>query len=181
MGKKNLIEKLTKKLKREPTAQEIETAKQLLQAKKRAAAQAAPAEATETATAPAAAPTAPAAAPTAPAAAASEPGTSSGQKRAADAPAAAPGAARAPKKPKSLPQKESPEYLAALMTTIEKFESAAKLPKVLADTLRATKEPPSSSKLPYRGYIEQMMKQTAECVSLMEEASKFLGVDQQPE
>jgi hypothetical protein len=30
---------------------------------------------------------------------------------------------------------------------------------VLAETLHATKEPASSTKLPYRGMIEQMMKQ----------------------
>ena len=67
-----------------------------------------------------------------------------------------------------------------MMSAIDKMESAAKLPKVMSGTLRATKESPSSSKLPYREILEEMIKQTAECVILMEGAAKFLGDDQQP-
>ena len=152
MGKK-LVATLTKKLGREPTTDEIKKAKKLLKARKQAAAEAAAVEAPT-------APTVPAAAPSA-------------QKRPAAAPAAA-AAAKKPRAPKKLPQKEDPEYLAALMTTIEKMEAAAKLPKLLAETLRATKEPASSTRLPYRGMMEQVVKQTAECAALLAEAASLI-------
>ena len=149
MGKKINIEKLTKKLNREPTAAEIENATALNKARKKAAAEAAAALAPK--------------APMVPVAA--TPAQKPGKRAAAAAPAAAPAAAKKPRaanKPKALPQKESPEYrelsapcppgppgppgpsapphppcplalylaVAALMATIEQMEKAAKLPKV---------------------------------------------------
>ena len=89
MGEKKFLAKLTKKLGREPSAEELSTARELLKARKQAAADAAAAEAP--------------AAPTVPAAA------KSAQKRPAAAPAAA-AAAKKPRAAKKLPQKEGPEY-----------------------------------------------------------------------
>ena len=52
---------------------------------------------------------------------------------------------------------------------------------MLAATLRGTKLPASSTVLPYRGLVEQLVKQTAECARLMAEAAKFVVVDQRPQ